>query len=68
MKLCLELGEDINHANSMGLTAAHGAANRGSDSILQFLSDHGADMKAKDKEGRTPTFGRKGSSSRQTHP
>jgi ankyrin repeat protein len=54
VKLCLELGEDINHANSMGLTAAHGAANRGSDSILQFLADHGANMTAKDKEGRTP--------------
>jgi ankyrin repeat protein len=53
-KLCLELGEDINHTNSMGLTAAHGAANRGSDSILQFLFDHGANMTAKDKEGRTP--------------
>jgi len=54
IKLCLELGADVNHANSMGLTAAHGAANRGSDSILQFLADHGANMTAKDKEGRTP--------------
>ena len=54
VKLCLELGADVNHANSMGLTAVHGAANRGSDSILQFLADHGANMTAKDKEGRTP--------------
>jgi len=54
VKLCLDLGADVNHANSMGLTAVHGAANRGSDSILQFLADHGANMTAKDKEGRTP--------------
>jgi uncharacterized protein len=54
VKLCLELGADVNHANSMGLTALHGAANRGSDSIIQFLADHGAKLDAKDKEGRTP--------------
>ncbi|MEO8096126.1 MAG: ankyrin repeat domain-containing protein [Acidobacteriota bacterium] len=54
VKLCLDLGADINHANSMGLTAVHGAANRGSDHIIQFLADHGAKMDAKDKEGRTP--------------
>ncbi len=54
VKLCMELGGDVNHANSMGLTAAHGAANRGSDAILQFLYDHGAKLDAKDKEGRTP--------------
>jgi ankyrin repeat protein len=54
VRLCLDLGADVNHANSMGLTAVHGAANRGSDSIIQFLADHGASMTAKDKEGRTP--------------
>lgn len=54
VKLCLELGGDVNHANSMGLTAVHGAANRGSDDIIQFLYDHGAKLDAPDKEGRTP--------------
>ncbi|MEP6962318.1 MAG: ankyrin repeat domain-containing protein [Acidobacteriota bacterium] len=54
VKLCLALGADVNHANSMGLTAVHGAANRGSDHVIQFLADHGAKMDAKDKEGRTP--------------
>jgi ankyrin repeat protein len=54
VKLCLELGQDVNHANSMGLTAVHGAANRGSDHVIQFLADHGAKLDAKDKEGRTP--------------
>jgi ankyrin repeat protein len=54
VKLCLDLGADVNHVNSMGLAAVHGAANRGSDNILQFLADHGAKMDLKDKEGRTP--------------
>ncbi len=54
VKLCLELGADVNHANSMGLTAVHGAANRGTDSVIQFLADHGAKLDIKDKEGRTP--------------
>lgn len=54
IKMCLALGADVNHVNSMGLAAAHGAANRGSDTILQFLADHGAKMDLKDKEGRTP--------------
>ena len=55
VKLCLELGLDINDVNSMGLTALHAAANRpGSDPIIQFLVDKGAKLDAKDYEGRTP--------------
>jgi len=54
VKLCLELGGDVNHANSMGLTAVHGAANRGSDKIIRFLYEHGAKLDVPDKEGRTP--------------
>jgi ankyrin repeat protein len=52
--LCHELGLDVNAVNSMGLTAAHGAANRGSDDILRFLAEHGARLDVKDAEGRTP--------------
>ena len=37
-----------------GLTAVMGAANRGSDDIVQFLVDKGARLDVKDKEGRTP--------------
>ena len=33
VKLCVELGLDVNAVNSMGLTAMHGAAN-GSDEII----------------------------------
>jgi uncharacterized protein len=54
VKLCVELGMDVNAINSMGLTAAHGAANRGSDEILTFLVSQGAKLDVKDKEGRTP--------------
>ena len=54
VKLCFELGMDVNAVNSMGLTALHGAANRGSDDIIRFLVDKGAKLDVKDKEGRTP--------------
>jgi ankyrin repeat protein len=51
---CWELGIDVNAVNSMGLTAVHGAANRGSDDILQFLVERGARLDVADNEGRTP--------------
>jgi ankyrin repeat protein len=54
VKLCVELGADVNHANSMGLTAVHGAANRGSDHVIEYLFSRGAKLDVKDKEGRTP--------------
>jgi uncharacterized protein len=54
VQLCYQLGMDVNAVNSMGLTALHGAANRGSDDIIRFLVDKGAKLDAKDKEGRTP--------------
>ena len=54
VKLCQELGMDVNAVNSMGLTALHGAANRGSDEIIRFLVEKGARLDVKDKEGRTP--------------
>ena len=42
-----------------------GAANRGSDDIIEFLVSKGAKLDAKDKEGRTPLTGRKACSSRR---
>jgi ankyrin repeat protein len=54
VKLCVDLGLDVNAENSMGLRAMHGAANRGSDAIIQYLYEQGADLEAADKEGRTP--------------
>jgi ankyrin repeat protein len=52
--LCLELGADVNATNSMGLTALLGAANRGSNDVIELLVAHGARLDVKDKEGRTP--------------
>jgi uncharacterized protein len=49
-----ELGNDIDAVNSMGIRAVHGAANRGSDQILRYLAEHGANLEAADNEGRTP--------------
>ena len=53
VKLCHELGNDVNAVNSMGLTALMGAANRGSDDIIKFLVEKGARLDLKDKEGRS---------------
>jgi len=53
VKLCVELGMNVNQANSMGITALHGAANRGSDDIIRFLVDKGADLTAQDNEHRS---------------
>jgi ankyrin len=54
VKLCLELGADVNATNSMGLTALLGAVNRGSNDIIELLVERGARLDIKDKEGRTP--------------
>ena len=54
VKLCFELGMNVNDVNSMGLTAIDGAANRGSDEIIKYLFEKGAKLDVKDKEGRTP--------------
>ena len=54
VKICYELGMSVNDVNSMGITAVMGAANRGSDDIIQFLVEKGARLDVKDNEGRTP--------------
>jgi ankyrin repeat protein len=53
VKLCHELGMDVNAVNSMGLTALMGAANNGSDDIIKFLVEKGARLDPKDNEGRS---------------
>jgi len=53
VKMCFELGMDVNQQNSMGLTALMGASNRGSDGIIRFLVDQGADLTLLDNENRS---------------
>lgn len=54
VKYAHSLGNDINAVNSMGLTAVHGAANRGSDDIIRWLAANGAKLDVADQQGRTP--------------
>jgi len=54
VKLCVELGADVNAANDVGLTALHGAAYSGLDEVIRFLVEHGANVNAKDATGQTP--------------
>jgi ankyrin repeat protein/glyoxylase-like metal-dependent hydrolase (beta-lactamase superfamily II) len=53
VKLCVELGADVNASNDSGETALHGAALRGADQIAQYLVEKGAKLDAKDKRGHT---------------
>jgi ankyrin repeat protein len=54
VELCAELGLDIEAVNSMGLRAIHGAANRGSNDIIELLAARGARLDVPDALGRTP--------------
>jgi len=54
VKYAHSLGNDVNAVNSMGLTAMHGAANRGSDAIIRWLAANGARLDVSDLQGRTP--------------
>jgi ankyrin repeat protein len=54
VELCHALGLDVDATNSMGLAAIHGAANRGSNDIIEWLATHGARLDVADPHGRTP--------------
>lgn len=54
VNLCISLGGDVNARNTMGLTAVMGAANRGSNGIIQLLVDNGARLDVTDDVGRSP--------------
>jgi ankyrin repeat protein len=55
IKLCQELGFQINAQNDAGETALHSAAAlRRANQVVQFLFDSGAKLDIKDKRGRTP--------------
>lgn len=54
LKLCVELGLDVNAVNDRNETALHGAADRGADRIVQYLASHGARLDSRDAGGHTP--------------
>jgi len=54
VKLAHAQGNDINAVNTVGLQAMHGAANRGANTIIEYLAENGAELDRPDKEGRTP--------------
>lgn len=54
VRLAVELGDDVNRPNRDGMTALHGAAYVGSNTIVQFLVDKGANVNVKDATGQTP--------------
>jgi ankyrin repeat protein len=49
-----ELGVSPRATDEKGFTALHGAVQNGHNTVIQFLADHGADLNAKDAQGRTP--------------
>lgn len=58
VKLVVELGVDVNAANSEGETALHAATQKKFGSVVDFLVSRGGNMDAKDKRGRTPRTSR----------
>jgi ankyrin repeat protein len=54
VQLALELGGDIHATTETSLTAMHGAAYAGANTIIQFLVDKGAKVDVQDKYGQTP--------------
>jgi len=60
VKLCVKLGQDVNATNSMQVTALHGAANRGSNKIINYLVGRGAKLDFADDQGRTALSWAKG--------
>jgi ankyrin repeat protein len=51
VKVCVELGLDVNATNAAGETAMHVAAG---ESIVRFLAAHGGKLDVKNREGKTP--------------
>jgi len=54
VKAAVDLSGDVNAANQNGDTALHTAAAWGHVTVVQYLTDHGAQINAKNKGGLTP--------------
>ena len=54
VRMCVDLGADVNAVNFRGETALHGAAFRGVNRLVEYLVEQGADLDARTVEGWTP--------------
>ena len=54
VRMCLDLGNDVDAVNDLGDTALHGAAYRGASDVARFLIAHGARLDAVDTRGLIP--------------
>jgi ankyrin repeat protein len=54
VRMCVELGLDVNAKNDRGETALHGAAYRGVNGIVEYLVQRGAALDARDEHGWSP--------------
>jgi ankyrin repeat protein len=52
VRMCLDLGNNVNNADDEGRTALHGAAHKGRTDVIQLLVDRGANLDAHDKGSR----------------
>ena len=57
VKMCLDLGIDVNTRDGDGRTALHGAAHKGRNAVVQLLVDHGARLDARDNGSRDTVSG-----------
>lgn len=55
VKYCVDLGLDVNAADSQGYTPLMGAAWRGNNDIIRYLAEHGARLDARNKKGWSVT-------------
>jgi ankyrin repeat protein len=53
-RLTMQAGADVNAVNDEGETALHGAAYRGTTTVIQLLVDRGAKLTVTNKRGWTP--------------
>jgi cytohesin len=54
IKLCLQLGIDVNAANELGETALHGATYHAAHEVIKTLVANGANLNATNWSGQTP--------------
>lgn len=54
VKLLVDHGVDVNAFNANGQTLVHIAAQRGQNTMLEYLASKGAKLDRRDKQGRTP--------------